>query len=426
MPSIRSYRNDEFKFDMKNSLFILLFCLFVVMIGYGITLPVLPFYIERLAMNSDVTTRIAAFHVGFITGIFSFMQFIFAPLWGRWSDRMGRRPLFLIGLFGFGFSLIFFALGTNLAMLYSARIIGGILSAAILPIAGAFVADITSSQDRARGMAWLGTATSLGVVFGPVLGSFLSKWGVHRAYNFGYLSIDDFSIPFLSASLLAFFSLGIAIRWFPESLSHPRRELSDGKEDRLDASKSIRIKAILPWLLFFLILAFLNYFALAIFEGTFALHAKLLIHYGPFEMGWVFAVCGLVMAIGQGTLVPVLIGRFGEMPLLPAGFALMSLGLMFLMTTKHMVFILLYVTLFAMGVALITPTLASMVSKRAGRNIGTALGQLTAANNLGQAFGPLVGGVLIGWQIHFPYLLTAFLLGIAAFYTLVFNRRYRD
>jgi len=412
---------------MKNSLFILFFCLFVVMIGYGITLPVLPFYIERLAMNGDATTRQAAFHVGLLTGIYSFMQFIFAPLWGRWSDRMGRRPLFLIGLFGFGFSMIFFALGTNLEMLYSARIIGGILSAAILPIAGAFVADMTTSQDRARGMAWLGTATSLGVVFGPVLGSFLSKWGIHQAFRLGYFSIDDFSIPFLSASLLAFLALGAAIRWFPESLNHPHRKLSGSPEARFNPSKSMFKPKVIPrWLHFFLILAFLNYFALAIFEGTFALHAKLLIHFGPFEMGWVFAVCGLVMAIGQCTLVPVLIGRFGEMPLLPAGFALMSSGLVFLMTTKDMLFILLYVTLFAMGVALITPTLASMVSKRAERNVGTALGQLTAANNLGQAFGPLVGGVLIGWQVHFPYFLTALLLGIAAFYTLVSNRRYRD
>jgi DHA1 family multidrug resistance protein-like MFS transporter len=402
---------------MKNPLFILLFCLFVIMTGYGLTLPVLPFYIERLALNSDETARQAAFHLGLLTGIYSFMQFIFAPLWGRWSDRMGRRPLFLIGLFGFAFSMFFFALGTNLTMLYSARIIGGMLSAAILPIASAFVADITDDHNRARGMAWLGAATGLGVVFGPVMGSFLNKWGIHRAFTFGYFSIDDFSIPFFSASMLAFLSLAIAIFWFPESLSRSRR-------NRLDASKSMFKPKMIPrWLFFFLILAFLDYFALATFEGTFALHAKLLIHFGPFEMGWVFAVCGLVMAISQGTLVPALIGRFGELSLLPSGFSLMSMGLVLLMTTINLLFIMLYVAVFALGVALITPTLASMVSKRSGRNIGTALGRLTAANNLGQAAGPMVGGVLIGWEIHLPYLLTALLMGIAALFVPLTIRR---
>ena len=175
---------------MKHPLFILLFCLFVIMTGYGLTLPVLPYYIERLAMNGNATTGQAAFQVGLLTGIFSLMQFIFAPLWGKWSDRTGRRPLFLIGLIGFALSMLLFALGTNLTILYMARIIGGMLSAAVLPIAGAFVADMTSEQDRARGMAWLGSATSFGVVLGPALGAFLSKWGIQRAYSFGYFRND--------------------------------------------------------------------------------------------------------------------------------------------------------------------------------------------------------------------------------------------
>lgn len=409
---------------MKHPLFILLFCLFVVMTGYGLTLPVLPYYIERLAVNGNATVGQAAFQVGLLTGIFSFMQFIFAPLWGKWSDRTGRRPLFLIGLIGFALSMVLFALGTNLTMLYVARIIGGILSAAVLPIAGAFVADMTSEQDRARGMAWLGSATSLGVVLGPALGAFLSKWGIQRAYSFGYFRIDGFSTPFFSASILAFLALGAAVRWFPKSLNGPGGdEQGDGK-GRVNASASAaKPKKRRQWIGPLLALAFLNYFALAIFEGTFALHAKVLINFGAFEMGWIFMICGLVMAVSQGTLVPTLIGRFGEAPLLPVGFVMMSAGLVFLMIAGHMSSVLIFVALFALGVALITPTLASMVSKWAGRDVGKGLGQLTAANSLGQAAGPMAGGIMIGWQVHIPYLLTSLLLGIAAFYAVLFIRR---
>ncbi|MBW2094066.1 MAG: MFS transporter [Deltaproteobacteria bacterium] len=409
--------------NMKHPLFILFFCLFVVMTGYGLTLPVLPYYIERLAVNSEATTGQAAFQVGLLTGVFSLMQFLFAPLWGKWSDRTGRRPLFLIGLIGFALSMILFALGTNLIMLYTARIIGGILSAAVLPIAGAFVADMTSEQDRARGMAWLGSATSLGVVLGPALGAFLSKWGIQRAYSFGYFRIDDFSIPFFSASILAFLALGAAIRWFPESLNRSGDNVQgDGKGGFNSLEPGSKPTAGRRWIGPLLALAFLNYFALAIFEGTFALHAKVLINFGAFEMGWIFMVCGLVMAVSQGTLIPTLIGRFGEIPLLPVGFIMMSAGLVFLMRAEQMASVLVFVALFALGVALITPTLASMVSKWAGSDVGKALGQLTAANSLGQAAGPMVGGIMIGWQVHVPYLLTALFLGIAAFASLLLIR----
>ncbi len=408
---------------LTHPLFILLFCLFVIMTGYGITLPVLSFYIERFSLSVHGAPDQAAIQVGLLTGIFSLMQFIFAPLWGRWSDRVGRHPVFLIGLFGFMLSMIFFALATSLAMLYAARIIGGTLSAAILPISGAFVADMTESEDRARGMAWLGSATSLGIVVGPALGSFLSKWGIRHTYRFGYFQLDDFSVPFLAASFLAFLAFGSAMLWFPESLD---RSVSGSLLQTKDRSTPIHSHKensnMHPSLVPILVLAFLDFFALAIFEGTFSLHAKMLLGFGPFEMGWIFVICGLVMAIGQSTLVPPFITRFGEGPLLPAGFFMMGVGLALLMVAKTLFLISLLVALFALGVSFITPTLASMVSKRAERNVGKAMGQLTAVDSLGQAAGPVAGGFLIGWRVHFPYLLTSSILVLAAFSTFLFVR----
>jgi len=156
-------------------LFVLLACVFVVMIGFGITLPVLPFYVERLAVEGGASRQTIVLHVGLLTGVYPLVQLIFAPLWGRWSDRIGRRPIVLVGIAGYVLAQVLFGLANSLWLLYAARTIGGILSSATLPVAAASVTDMTTEEERSRGMAWLGTAVSLGVVVGPALGGMLSR-----------------------------------------------------------------------------------------------------------------------------------------------------------------------------------------------------------------------------------------------------------
>ena len=128
-------------------LFILLACLFVVMIGLGITQPVLPFYVERLALGAGASRKAVAMHVGLITGVFALGQLLFAPVWGRLSDRTGRRPLLLIGIAGYAVAQILFGLATSLWLLYAARILGGILSSATLPVAAAVTVQVVGKRD---------------------------------------------------------------------------------------------------------------------------------------------------------------------------------------------------------------------------------------------------------------------------------------
>jgi len=182
---------------MRKHLFILLSCLFVVMIGYGITLPVLPFYIERIASEAGIAQQSIVLHVTLLTGVYSLMQLAGAPLWGRWSDRIGRRPLILIGIAGYIIAQVLFGLSTSLWLLYAARIIGGILSSATLPVSAAYVVDMTTKRERSRGMAWLGTTASLGVVVGPALGGLLLRRDWHFNWSAGHFKVDSFSIPFL-------------------------------------------------------------------------------------------------------------------------------------------------------------------------------------------------------------------------------------
>ena len=383
-------------------LFVLLACVFVVMIGFGITLPVLPFYIERLAQAEGATRQAIVLHVTLLTAVYPLGQLVFAPVWGHWSDRTGRRPLLLMGLAGYVIAQILFGLATSLWLLYAARILGGILSSATLPVSAAYVADATTDVERGRGMAWLGTATSLGVVVGPALGGLLARRDLHVTARYGHLMIDGFSIPFFAAAALGLVTLAAATHWLAESLAAPAP-----RSGRTEPDWRTLVRSLGP----LLGLALVAQFALAMFEATFALHAQAILNYGPTEMGAVFVVCGLVMAVFQIGASGFLAGRIGAMGQIGMGLALMGTSLAVLMMPRRMLSVLAVVGVLALGMALISPNLSALISTRGGsRRAGTALGAQNAANNLGQASGPLVGGALFVWQMNAAYLLSGGLL----------------
>jgi DHA1 family multidrug resistance protein-like MFS transporter len=389
---------------ISKHLFVLLACLFVVMIGLGITMPVLPFYVERLALAEGVSRQSVVIHVGLLTGVYALGQLIFAPVWGRLSDRTGRRSLILIGIAGYVIAQVLFGMATSLWLLYAARILGGILSSATLPVSAAYVADMTTDEERGRGMAWLGTAVSLGFVVGPALGGILARGDLHFAARFWCFMIDSFSVPFFAAAALGLLTLFAAMRWLPESVPAHAADV-EGEETGTDWRRLARRLGPL------LGLALAGQFGLAIFEATFALYAQAKFNYGPAEVGAVFVVCGLVMTVFQVGAVGFLAGRIREIYQIGAGFGLMgtSLALLVVARPKFLIFVL--VGLLALGTAFVSPNLAALISKRGeGRRVGAALGVQNAANSLGQASGPLLGGALFIWQMNAPYLLTGALL----------------
>lgn len=385
-------------------LFVLLTCLFVVMIGLGITMPVLPFYVERLALAEGASGQSVVMHVGLLTGVYALGQLIFAPLWGRVSDRMGRRPLILVGIAGYVGAQVLFGLATSLWLLYAARILGGILSSATLPVSAAYVADMTTDAERGRGMAWLGTAVSLGYVVGPALGGTLSRRDLHFTARYGHLMIDSFSVPFFTAAFLGLLTLVAAMRWLPESLPATAPRVPEGNTATDWRSLAQTLGSLLG-------LTLVGQFGLAIFEATFALWAQAKFNYGPGAVGAVFVVCGLVMTVFQVGAVGLLSGRIREIVQIGAGFALMGTSLVLLVLARTAVAVFALVGLLALGNALVSPNLGALISKRGGRRrVGVALGAQNAANSLGQASGPLLGGVLFIWQMNAPYLLTGTLL----------------
>ncbi len=393
---------------MKKHLFVLFACLFAVMIGFGITMPVLPFYTERLALAKGASREAVAIHVSLLTSVYALMGLLFAPLWGQWSDKVGRRRLVLIGLAGAAATQVLFGMATSLWLLYGARIAGGVLSSATLPAAAAYVSDVTSREERGRGMAWLGTAVSLGTVVGLALGGMTSPKDLHffRA-TFGHFKIDSFSVPFFATAALMLLIFVIALRWLPESLAASDREpVSAGKTNWRQLGGNLRS---------LLGLAAAGQFGLAMFESTFALYAQEKMGYGPKQVGAVFVVCGLVMAVFQVVAVSFLSRRMEARPQIAAGFGLMGGGILLLLWWHAMPLVLSAVFVLALGMALIAPNLAALTSSRGGSHAGAALGMQSAANSLGQVGGPLLGGVLFAWQAQAPYWFGGvFLLGLAA------------
>jgi MFS transporter, DHA1 family, multidrug resistance protein len=393
---------------MSKHLFVLLACLFVVMIGFGITLPVLPFYVQRIALEAGAARQSIVMHVTLLTGVYSLMQLVSAPLWGRWSDRIGRRPPILIGMVGYIVAQVMFGLSTSLWLLYAARIAGGILSAATLPVSAAYVVDMTTKEKRGRGMAWLGTTASLGVVVGPALGGLLSRRDWHFNWSAGHFKIDSFSAPFFAAALLGLLALLAAVRWLPESL--PKLLAQDSPINRIEMKK-VDWGSLLRKLFPLLALTFAGQVALTMFAGTIALFAQAKFAFGPAEVGYVFVVCGSVMTVFQAGGVGFLSGKISELIQVGAGFAVMGTGIALLAAAQTASLVFVFVALLALGMSFIAPNLAALISKRGGeRQAGASLGIQDAANSLGQSIGPLLGGVLFIWQPNAPYLLSGALL----------------
>lgn len=388
---------------MKKHIFLLFVCLFVLMIGFGITLPVLPYYAERLDTSGQISRETMVLHVSLLTSIYALMQFICAPLWGKWSDRFGRKPLLLLGIGGSAISQILFGMASSLEMLYIVRGIDGLLSSAALPAAKAYVSDITTEHERSQGMAWLGTAVSLGVVAGPAVGGLTSRRDLHFDFSIGHFVISSFSLPFFIAATLMLLMFLIANLWLPESLVRQRTTIQV-------TQTPLQWQLIGNQLFILLSLTTLGQLGLAIFEGTFALYAQDKLSYTPMEIGIVFMVCGLVMAVFQIIAVNYLSGRLSVMKQIASGFCLMGVGITLLLFAQTLFWVVSTVGVFALGMSLIAPNLSALISKRGGQHSGTVLGMQNSAYSLAQVGGPVVGGILFAWQSRAPYLFAGVIL----------------
>ena len=388
---------------------VLLSGLFLVMVGFGITLPVLPFYIKNLSQAQGISSQNLWLHVGLITGIYPLMQFLFSPYLGSLSDKLGRRPLILYGLAGYSIAMFLFSISGSILQLYIFRLLAGIFAAVFLIASSAYIADNTSEDKRGGGMSLLASVASLGVVAGPLIGNLFSKVDI----TIGQVTLDKYSLPFSISAVLVLLVLGFLFFALKESYNNNHDERIERKEKGRQ-SVFVILKAIKKPFILLLFFSFISQFSLSMFAGTFALDSQRLFQFGVKQMSLIFIVCGSVMGLLQ--LVPVawLIKCKGENALLPYGLLLLSIGMSLLMLSSKIEFILFFVSIVAAGMAILTPCLASLITKESGKNYGIALGIYGSVNSLGQMLGVIIGSVMMIWFVHLPYFIISIILFITA------------
>nr|WP_234573588.1 MFS transporter [Rhodohalobacter sp. 614A] len=373
------------------------------MIGYGLTLPILPFLVEQSARSNELFNLSPAIHVGLMTGIFPLMQFIAAPLWGRWSDRIGRSPVLAAGMGGYAFSLILFGWTDDLVLLYVLRVAGGLFSASVLPTVNSWVTDLSPVKDRGKVLAWTGGGASLGVIFGPVLSSFFMDVDWFNGWSWKLLAANAYTVPFLIAGGFSLLALVAVVFWLSDVSSQSG---SSGCQQSNIGFLSIMKGKMLPILIY----ALIAQGALSMFETTYALHAQQILGYSVLEMGFIFMACALGMSISQIGLTGSLIDRWGEERLLPVGYLLVGLALFLLMFANAFALIIMVVSILALGMALVTPGLASLTSKISDSRVVERMGLLASISSLGLAAGSFLGAGLYSLNIHLPYFLFSILV----------------
>lgn len=381
--------------------------LFVVMVGYGSTLAVLPYHARRIGALADAGPDTIAFHIGLLTSVYALAQLVAGPAVGHLADRYGRPAMLIAGLGGLAATQAAFGLTTSLSALYLARFAGGLFAACLLVAATTYIADRTGDGQRTRAMAAYGTSVSLGLVAGPVIAGALSRPGIDWAA--GVVRVDSYSLPFLFSAAATLAVLIYAAPRFAEPAATPPRQEPSLRRPGPTPSGPERG----PRLGSLLALVALAQYGLAIFEGTFVLYARDRLSLSAVQATWAFVVCGVVMAL-QLPAATLLARVASPVRQTTIGFALMGAGTAAIVASRSYLVVLAMIAVLAAGAAVVIPNLAALVAADAREGAGLALGWKSSASSLGQFLGPLAGGVLVGVRLQLPFLMAgAMLLAVA-------------
>ena len=350
----------------------LLLAMLAITVGYSIVLPILPFLIERLAGTSDTATL--SRHTGFLTGAYILAIFLFAPLWGRLSDRHGRRSVLLIGLLGFAATVGLFALVERLPLIYLGRFLDGAFAAAITPAAYALIGDHAPSKEwRAHRFALVNIAGTVGFFVGPLLGGLV----------LASASDSAFPAPFLATSVLALIAALAVWRLTAEA---PQRQtaLTSAAETPFKRTTIERL-----W-----VIAFVTAVAVGAFEVSLSLRGKLVLGFDAYQIGMMFTECSLVMFVVQALIFSPLIKPELTRQFLAPGLALLAVGLLLVPLATGYFATTLTVALVAASAGILSPIVTYWVSLGGGKTQGADLGRVSAAASLGTTVGSAIGGLL--------------------------------
>lgn len=358
---------------------------FIDLLGFGIILPNLPRYID-LAVGQ--TTADAAFVGGLLGASYSLTQFLCAPLWGRYSDKAGRRPVILLSLLGVGIAYIFFGLSNgHLWMLFAARLLAGLLSSASIGVAFAYVADVTTPENRAKGMGLLGACFGLGFMMGPTLGGLLGKFSL--------------GLPAFVAAGMALLNFFFSVRFLPESLSKEERVRRAAEQEHLPFPALARQVLTGPTAGLYA-LSFVSIFGFAAIEQVFGffLLARGIAVGGadgnlPERFGYIMGFVGIIGIIIQGGLIGRLVPRFGEGKLAQLGMLILIGGYIAITLPRSWgIGIFLCAIPLSAGRSLMGPAISALISRKSNLGQGLNLSIQQSFDALARTVGPLTAGAL--------------------------------
>jgi DHA1 family tetracycline resistance protein-like MFS transporter len=365
-------------------LIIIFVTVFIDLIGFGIVIPALPYYVE------SETFQATPFDIGLLFASYSLMQFIFSPILGGLSDKYGRRPVLFFSLIGSAVGYLFIGYAFALWMVFAGRIIAGI-TGGNLSTAQAYIADVTTRENRAKGMGLFGATFGLGFIFGPAIGGILSRYGIH--------------VPFVFAAVLSFVNAILLYFILPETVKKgaatATKESGKRRNRLVELFESLRDARFgtLAAIYFFLITAF------SIMTYAFVLYTIFRFGYSAEQNGYIFAFIGSLSVIFQGGFFNRMVYKFGENPLVVVGCLMMTAGFFVIPFIAPdfggLIGLLAVVSLMAIGNAIASPALSSLASKISSEEEqGKALGVMQSSASLARAIGPALGGVLLNNSLN--------------------------
>lgn len=379
------------------ALMLLMFIMFITMSGIGLIVPIMPLYLQAFGAAGQV--------LGFLIAIIAFAQFIFSPLAGNLSDRIGRKKLIVFGLIVNGAAQIGFALSGQLVELFFWRFLTGVGSAFIMPSVMAYAADITTLEERGKAMGLIGAAISFGFMIGPGIGGALSNVNLH--------------FPFYFAGSAAILTTIVALIFLPKTT--PAMAPTASKASNNIAKELVRsVKK--PYFVM-LIVVFIFSFGISNFQATLSMYLTYKFDYSPNDIAILMTVGGFAGVIIQGVLLGRLFKRFGELRIVLWSLVVAAITFILMIFMSGYFVILFVATLFQIATTLIRPAINTLVSKSAGNEQGYAAGMNNAYMSLGNMIGPALAGTLLDWKLDSPFILGAIILFVGYIILFAWSRK---
>ncbi|MED4035978.1 MFS transporter [Niallia taxi] len=386
--------------EQKMVLIILLSNLFIVFLGIGLIIPVMPSFMNMMHITGST--------MGYLVAVFAFAQLIVSPFAGRWVDSIGRKKMIVFGLVIFGISELIFGLGTNVSVLYISRILGGVSAAFIMPAVTAYVADITTIQDRSKAMGYVSAAISTGFIIGPGAGGFIADFGIR--------------VPFFFAAVIAFLAAFSSVFILKEPLSKSELAELAANTQKSNFFKDLK-KSTQPIYLIAFIIVFVLAFGLSAYETVFSLFSDHKFGFTPKDIATIITISSIFAVIVQILWFGKLVNKLGEKAVIQLCLIIGAV-LAFVSTVMSGFIAVLVVTCFIfLAFDLLRPALTTFLSKTAGKQQGFVAGMNSTYTSLGTIFGPALGGILFDININFPFLFAGVVMIVGLGLTMIWKEK---